>query len=143
MFIKQISVFVENRCGHIAEILDILAKNSIDISALSIADTTDFGVLRMIVNNPDLAEQTLKENGMAVKITEVLAIAVDDTPGGLLKALEALKKKDVTIEYMYAFVGKNSKKAMVVLRTDNYDDTIAALEADNIDVVTADDVSNM
>ena len=90
MYVKQISVFVENKFGRMAEILNALAEKSIDISALSLADTSEFGILRLIVDKPELAADVLKEEGVIVKISDILAIAIDDTPGGLAKALNVL-----------------------------------------------------
>lgn len=121
--IKQISIFVENKFGRLASIIDALGKNNIDISALSIADTTDFGILRIIVDKPEEAVLVLKENGVAVKCTDVIAVAIDDTPGGLSKVLEILTKEDITIDYMYAFVGKKEGKALMVVKTDDLEKT--------------------
>lgn len=116
MFVKQITVFVENKVGRLSEILDTLGKNDIDISALSLADTTDFGLLRLIVDKPEEALKTLAEHGVVAKITDVLAIAVNDTPGGLAGALKILTSENISVEYMYAFVGRYDD-ALVVLRT--------------------------
>ena len=129
MFIKQITVFAENKVGRLSEILTELGKNGIDISALSLADTTDFGLLRLIVDTPEKAISVLSDHGVAAKITEVLAIAVSDTPGGLAGALEILTKEKISVEYMYAFVGRH-KDAFVVLRTDS-DEKAAKVCADN------------
>ncbi len=123
VMIKQISIFVENKFGRLASIIDALGKNNIDISALSIADTTDFGILRIIVDKPEEAVLVLKENGVAVKCTDVIAVAIDDTPGGLSKVLEILTKEDITIDYMYAFVGKKEGKALMVVKTDDLEKT--------------------
>ena len=116
MKVKQISVFVENKSGNLADVTAILGENGIDISAMSLADTTDFGIARMIVSDPDKAVKILKEHGMAVKCTDVTAIAVSDVPGGLSEALKILKREKIEIEYMYAFVGQSNKGAMVVMR---------------------------
>lgn len=116
MTVKQISVFVENKSGNLADVTALLGENGIDISALSLADTTDFGIARMIVSDPDKAVKILKGQGMAVKCTDVTALAVDDVPGGLSEALKLLKQEKIEIEYMYAFVGKSNKGAMVVMR---------------------------
>mgnify|MGYP001425631329 CR=1 FL=1 len=140
MSVKQISVFVENKKGRLAEITAMLANNNIDISALSIADTTDFGILRLIVNNPDLAQKVLKDDGLAVKSTDVIAIGIDDVPGGLAKALDLLNKKDISIEYMYAFVGKSDKKAIVVIKTEMPELAVETLSKANIKVLTTDEV---
>lgn len=140
MFIKQLSIFVENRKGGIAEILSELGSNGIDICALSLADTTDFGILRLIVNNVEKAESVLREHGVAVKVTRVLGLAVDDRPGGLSSALVALNNGGIAVEYMYAFVGSNDKHAMVVLRTDNDQKAIETLKQAGVALLGANDV---
>ncbi len=141
MLIKQISIFVENKVGRLANIIDTLGKNNIDISALSIADTTDFGILRIIVDKPELALIALKEHGVTVKCTDVIALAIDDTPGGLSEVLSTLTKNDITIEYMYAFVGKKEGKALMVFKTDDLKKTETVLEADeHVTVVDLEDI---
>ncbi len=135
MTIKQISIFVQNKQGRLAEIIDILGKNNINICALSIADTTDFGILRVIVDEPDKAEQILKEAGLAVTITSVIAVGIDDNPGGLAKPLHILSAKSVTIEYVYAFVSKSDHKAYVIIKVDDKDKAIEALIANNVPVM--------
>ena len=117
--IKQISVFVENKSGRLSDILNVIGKNGIDISALSIADTTDFGIVRMIVNDPDKAAEILKSNNLVVKVTDVIALAVADKPGGLAGEIEKLKNSGISIEYMYAFIGKSDKGALVIVRVEN------------------------
>ncbi|WP_010243500.1 ACT domain-containing protein [Acetivibrio cellulolyticus] len=140
MLIKQISVFLENKSGRLAEVTQVLGQNNIDISALSIADTTDFGILRLIVNNPDKAEKVLKDNEFTVSSTNVIAIAVEDKPGGLSKALSLLDKQAIGIEYMYAFVGKTSDEAMVIIRVDETDKAIDALVKSGIKVLSSESV---
>ena len=140
MLIKQISVFLENKSGRLAEVTKILGENNIDISALSIADTTDFGILRLIVNNPDMAEKVLRENEFTVSTTNVIGIAVEDKPGGLNKALSVLEKGDIGIEYMYAFVGKASDEAMVIIRVDDSDKAIETLQNNGIKVLSSESV---
>lgn len=139
-FIKQISIFVENKHGRLAEILGIIGKNGIDISALSIADTTDFGILRMIVNDPERAYELLTKEGLAVKITDVIALAVKDSPGGLFGEVEKLRNADVNIEYMYAFIGKSDEGAMVIVRVDNPEEAMKALKGTGVHLVEAEDV---
>lgn len=129
MFIKQISIFLENKRGRLAEVTRILGENQIDINALSIADTADFGILRLIVDQPQKAHEILEQNGFAVSINEVIAIEVEHKPGGLSKALAVLNANDIGIEYMYAFVGNSeSKNAMVILRVENVDRAIQVLK---------------
>lgn len=141
MYVKQLSVFVENKFGRMAEILNALAEKSIDISALSLADTSEFGILRLIVDKPELAAGVLKEEGVIVKLSDVLAIAIDDTPGGLSKALNVLTNANVAIEYMYAFIGKADGKAMTVIRVDDEFKAIDALNAGGVTLLTTEDIS--
>jgi hypothetical protein len=140
MMVKQISVFLENKSGRLAEVTKILGANNIDISALSIADTTDFGILRLIVNKPEEAESILKQNGLTVSCTSVIAIAVEDEPGGLASALEVFEKEAIGIEYMYAFVGKSENEAMVILRVEDAARAITLLENKKIKVLPSDTV---
>jgi hypothetical protein len=137
MLVKQISVFLENKSGRLAEVTKVFGLNDININALSIADTTDFGVLRLIVNNPDKAEAILKENGFAVGNTDVMAIAVDDKPGGLSAALDILEAETISIEYMYAFVGKKTNRALVILKVDDSVRAIESLKKNNIRVLSS------
>ena len=141
MLIKQISIFVENKVGRLSSIIDVLGESKVDISALSIADTTDFGILRVIVDKPDVAIDALKEHGVAVKSTDVIALAIDDTPGGLSEVLATLTKNNITIEYMYAFVGKKEGKALMVFKTDDLVKTQKVLEED--EHVTVIDLSDI
>jgi len=142
MFIKQISIFVENKPGRISEIISLLGKNNIDIAALSLADTTNFGVLRIIVDDPLKTLSLLEADGVAVKVNNVIGIAVTNVPGGLANALTVLTTAGVTIEYIYAFVGRNDKGALVVLRTDNKEKAVQALLAEGITIIKESDVFN-
>ncbi len=141
MLVKQISVFLENKLGRLAEVTRVLGDNQIDISALSIADTTDFGILRLIVNHPDKAKQVLDKQGFAVSINEVIAVEVEDKPGGLAKALTILDKKGIGIEYMYAFVGNSgSRKAMVILRVEDPENALNILKDEDVNIKPSYDV---
>ena len=135
--IKQISVFVENKSGRLSDILNVIGKNGIDISALSIADTTDFGIVRMIVNNPDKAAEILKSNNLVVKVTDVIALAVADKPGGLAGEIEKLKNAGISIEYMYAFA--NGSDAAAVLKSDDPEKVVSILKESGFDVYSADE----
>lgn len=116
---KQLSVFVENKVGRLSAVLNVLKDNNIDISALSLADTSEYGILRLVVDKPDEAIVVLKESGVMVKCTQVIAAAIDDAPGGLAYLLSVLSDANVGIEYMYAFIGKAEGKAWTVLRVDD------------------------
>lgn len=138
--IKQISVFVENAKGKLSKITTVLAENGINIRALSIADTTDFGILRMIVQDPEKALAVLSENDIMVKATEVMVAEVSDEPAGLNKVLCLLKDNNVTLEYLYAFVTKRENEAYVVMKTDNSEVAEKALTAGGVRVLSAKEV---
>ncbi len=116
MHVKQISVFLENKPGRLSVATRVLADNEIDIRALSIAETTDYGILRLIVNKPDEAIAYLKAEDFAVSATTVIAIAIEDKPGGLTITLEALEKGNISVEYMYAFASNSGKEALVIMK---------------------------
>lgn len=128
MLIKQISVFVENKEGRLAEITETIAKAGVDIRALSIADTTDFGILRLIVDKPQETEKVLKDAGFTVSVTNVIAVGIDDVPGGFAKPMRVLADSHIDVEYMYAFISRDTKKAYVILRVNDNDTAIKALE---------------
>jgi hypothetical protein len=130
MKITQISVFLDNRAGRLAEMTQILENNHINIRALYVADTTDYGILRMIVDDPEKTRQVLRENGFTAKATEVLEVRMEDVPGGLHEIVETISAKDIAIEYLYAFTGKDNKdKASVVMKVSD-NDTVAELLKD-------------
>ena len=116
MLIKQLSVFVENKPGRLAAVIEALGKNNVNMSALSLADTSEYGILRVIVDNPEAAVEILKKIGVIVKITKVLAVSMDDTPGGLSKILDVFLKNGINVDYMYAFVGKTADRAVMVVK---------------------------
>lgn len=130
MTIKQISVFLENRPGTLAEATDALSKGGVNLRALCVADTRDFGILRVIVNDQAKALSVLKEAGYATTVTEVLAAIIPDDPGSLSKVLHALAKAGVSVEYTYAFLAeKVDNGAVVVLRVDDVDRAAQVLES--------------
>ena len=116
---KQISVFLENKAGRLARVTKVLGEASINIRALSIADTSDFGILRIIVNNPDKAYQILKDAGFTVSETEVIAVQVPDLPGSLAGVLEQMSEEKLNIEYLYAFLGTNQEDALVIFKVED------------------------
>lgn len=140
MFVKQISIFLENKSGRLAEVTSILCDSNIDISALSIADTTDYGILRLIVNKPEKAEEVLRSNGLTMSVTSVIAIGVKDEPGGLAKALRVLESGGIEIEYMYAFVSKREEEAMVIIKTGTPEKAVDLLKNNGIDVLSSEEV---
>ena len=140
MFVKQLSVFMENRPGRLAEITDVLSKNGIDIRALNIADTTDFGILRLIVSGPVKAESILRENSMTASITEVIAVSIEDSVGAFNYMISCLKDENISIEYIYSFIGEKSAKAMIVLKTSDIEASVKILRDHKVNVMTAKEV---
>jgi hypothetical protein len=137
MKVKQLSIFMENRAGRMAEIARQLGEARINIRALSLADTSDFGILRLIVNDVDKAMKILKDSGHTVSLTEVVAVEVPDSPGGLASVLEPLRDAGVNVEYMYAFVEKATDKAVVIFRFEDADEAVKVLAKVKISVLPA------
>jgi len=143
MTIKQLSVFVENRPGKLVEALETLADAKIDMRALSLADTSDFGILRIIVDKPDQALEVLTEAGYLVKSNDVLAVVIGDKPGGLSSVVRILANAGIDIEYTYAFVAHSKDKAYVIIRVDNNDDAIEVLEKNEVTLLDAKEMYGM
>lgn len=116
---KQISVFLENKSGRLAHVTKVLGDAGINIRALSIADTSDFGILRLIVNNPVKAYKILKEEGFTASETEVIAVRMPDSPGGLASVLDQMSEENLNIEYLYAFLGMTGNEALVVFKVED------------------------
>ena len=119
MSIKQLTVFVENKQGAVIPITDILSKNNINIRALSIAETQEFGILRLIVNDIEAAERILAEEGYLIKVTDVVGVKIGDAPGKLTEALKVLSENKINLEYLYAFMARTERHAYVVLRVED------------------------
>ena len=127
MKVEQISIFLENKSGRLAEVTGILAAAGVNIRALSLADTAEFGILRLIVDRNDQAKQALKDGGFTVGKTEVVALEVPDRPGGLAQILRALDVAGINVEYMYAFVQRSGDNAILIVRFEEPDKAIQAL----------------
>lgn len=140
MKVKQISVFLENKSGRLAAVTKMLADAGVNIRALSIADTSDFGILRLIVDKPDEAYNALKANEFTVSTTEVIAVEMPDNPGGLANVLEILVRENINIEYLYAFLAKPTNEALVVFRVEQVDSAIEILKNNNIKVVPGSEI---
>lgn len=143
MAIKQLTVFVENKQGSLVEITDTLAKNDINIRALSIAETEDFGILRLIVNDEKLAKKTLEDAGYLIKITDVVGVKIGDAPGKLTGALDVLDKAGINMEYLYAFMARTEKHAYVVLRVADNSLAEAVLENAGYHLITDADICKL
>ncbi len=142
MFAEQISIFIENKEGRLAEVTSILRDANVNIRALSLADTTDFGVLRLIVSDNKKAQAALKKEGFTVGITHVLAVEVKDEPGGLNDILDPLCENEVNVEYMYAFANSQSKNAIMIFRFDDHDKALKILAEKNIKVIPNHEICN-
>ena len=140
MIIKQLSVFLENKKGRLAAVMSELAGHNIDVSALSLADTTDFGVLRLIVNRPEAAKRVLTDSGVTVRITDMVATVMADRPGGAAEVVSLLSDADIAIEYMYACTGRVGGKALVVMRVDDIEKAEAILLAGGFAAENPEDV---
>ena len=143
MAIKQLTVFVQNKKGTVVAVTDILAKNNIDLRALSIAETQDFGILRLIVNDERSAEAVLTESGYIIKVIDVVGVKISDKPGKLTEALDVLDKADINVEYLYAFMARTEKHAYVVLRVEDNDVAEAALINAGFKMISEADVKKL
>lgn len=143
MAIKQLTVFVPNQKGAMVAVTDILAKNSINLRALSIAETEDFGILRLIVNDETTAEKVLGEQGYLIKVVDVVGVKIGDQPGKLTAALDVLDKADINVEYLYAFMARTEKHAYVVLRVEDNNHAETALTTAGFKLITEADVNKL
>ncbi len=140
MSVKQLSVFLENTPGKLADFTTLLGDHGIDLVSLMVADTTDFGILRGITPDYERAYQLITEAGYTVKLSDVLAVSVADEPGGLAKALRALSSRGVTLEYLYSFVRSSSGSALIILRVDKPDEAVQALNEAGVKLLTQEDI---
>ena len=143
MKVSQLSVFIENKSGRLADVTRALADADINIRALSIADTIDYGLLRLIVNDPVAARNALSVAGFTVTLPDVLAIVVPDKPGGLAGIIEILAGTGINIEYMYAFVGTSGENAIVVFRIERLDEAITTLQQRGVRILTGDELHSL
>ena len=135
MKVEQISIFIENKSGRLAEVTGILGDAGVNIRALSLADTSDFGILRLIVDRTDLAKETLKKHNFTVNKTEVIAVEVPDRPKGIHSILSILDAESVNVEYMYAFVERCGENAVIIFRFDDIDQAIKVLNKNDIAIL--------
>ncbi len=143
MKVEQISIFIENKSGRLAEVTGVLGKTGINIRALSLADTSDFGILRLIVDDSQKALKVLKEQRFTVSITEVIGIEVPDSPGGLTSILQLLDQHNVNVEYMYAFAERVGNNAIIIFRFDNVDEAISALSSHGVKILPSERITSI
>lgn len=140
MTVKQISVFIENKAGGLAIVTDVLAKENINIRALSMAETSDFGILRLIVDDAFKAANALREDGHIVSVTDVIAVAGDDKPGSIAKIMDVLAKENMSLDYAYAFFAKKENLAYMIIRVEENDKAIKILNQNGIHIASEDEI---
>ena len=138
MIIKQLSVFLEDRSGRLTDLTQILAEHEINITALSVAETADYGIVRMVVGKPDIAQKFLREAGFSVRLTDVVCVNMPDQPGALHEVLKILANNSINVDYMYAF--SNKDVALAVIRTADIDSTIEVLEQNEMQLLRQSDI---
>ena len=143
MKITQISVFLDNRSGVLAELTEYLGSNGVNIRALNVAESRDFGVIRMIVADPDRVAELLRDKGYSTQKVDVIAVHVHDEPGGLGKALRALADQHLNVDYLYTFLDKSGDKAIVIMRVDNYEFATSILSRNGFGLLNQADVGKL
>ena len=143
MKIKQLSIFLQNRMGSLSKPLEVLSENDINIRAMCMADTSEFGILRLVVDNPLKGKEVLEENNFLVKITEIIGVEMNDAPGGLTSVLNIIKENNIDLEYLYAFTHDKADKAILLLHTDDIDNLINVLTEKDITITPAEEVYNL
>lgn len=143
MIIKQLSIFVENKPGRLAEVTKAIGDAGVDIRALSIADTSDFGILRLIVNRPEDAVKALRDAEMTVSLTDVLAVGINDAPGAFAEVVRLLSDENIGIEYMYAFISRKENQAFIILRIEEVERAVALLQANHVPLITGQEIYEM
>lgn len=143
MYVKQISVFIENQPGKLADFAELLGREGIDLVALSIADTTNFGILRCIVCDWERAEKVMTESGYTARVTDVLAVSVPDRPGGMAAAIRALTDAGISIEYLYSFVRTAGSNALLIFRVEELEKASSVLKASGITIISQEEVRTL
>ncbi|WP_295603961.1 acetolactate synthase [uncultured Methanobrevibacter sp.] len=143
MKIKQLSIFLQNRMGSLSKPLEVLTVANVNIRAMCMADTSEFGILRLVVDDPEKGKEALEENNFLVKITEIIGVEMNDTPGGLTTVLDIIKENLIDLEYLYAFSHDKEGKAILLLHADDIDNLITVLTDSNIPIVSAEEVYNL
>lgn len=143
MKIKQLSIFLQNEIGSLSKPLEVLSDNDINIRAMSMADTSEFCILRLVVDNPEKGKNILEENDFLVKTVEIIGVEMNDAPGGLTTVLKTLKNSNINLEYLYAFTHEKAGKAILLLHSDDLDALIKAFDDNDIPVIKSEEVYNL
>ena len=143
MKIKQLSIFLQNRMGSLSKPLEVLSENGINIRAMCMADTSEFGILRLVVDNPLKGKEVLEESNFLVKITEIIGVEMNDAPGGLTDVLKVIKDNEIDLEYLYAFTHDKVDKAILLLHADDIDNLIKVLEDNAMVIVPSEEIYDL
>ena len=143
MKIKQLSIFLQNRMGSLSKPLEVISNANVNIKAMCMADTSEFGILRLVVDDPLKGKEALEENNFLVKITDIIGVEMDDTPGGLTTVLNIIKEHEIDLEYLYAFTHEKAGKAILLLHSDELDKLIDVLKDNDIPLVPAKEVYSL
>lgn len=143
MKIKQLSIFLQNKLGSLSKPLEVLSDAGVNIRAMCMADTSEFGILRLVVDNPIKGKEALENNNFLVKITDIIGVEMNDTPGGLTTVLKIIKEHEIDLEYLYAFTHDKQDKAILLLHADDLDNLISTLEENDITVVPSKEVYDL
>ncbi|WP_296808865.1 acetolactate synthase [uncultured Methanobrevibacter sp.] len=143
MKIKQLSIFLQNRMGSLSKPLEVLTVADVNIRAMCMADTSEFGILRLVVDDPDKGKEALEQNNFLVKITEIIGVEMHDAPGGLTSVLNIIRDNNIDLEYLYAFTHEKEGKAILLLHADDIDALIDVLNKNNIPIVPSDEVYSL
>ena len=143
MKIKQLSIFLQNRMGSLSKPLEVLSENGINIRAMCMADTSEFGILRLVVDDPLKGKEVLEESNFLVKITEIIGVEMNDTPGGLTDVLKVIKDNQIDLEYLYAFTHDKVNKAILLLHADDIDNLIKVLEDNAMVIVPSEEIYDL
>ena len=143
MKIKQLSIFLQNKMGSLAKPLEVLTVADVNIRAMCMADTSEFGILRLVVDNPEKGKEALEQNNFLVKMTEIIGVEMNDAPGGLTHVLKIIRDNNIDLEYLYAFTHDKADKAILLLHSSDIDKLIEVLENNNITIVKSEEVYNL
>ena len=143
MKIKQLSIFLQNRMGSLSKPLEVLSEADVNIRAMCMADTSEFGILRLVVDEPEKGKEVLEENNYLVKTTEIIGVEMNDTPGGLTSVLNVIKGHEIDLEYLYAFTHDKADKAILLLHADDIDNLIKVLTDNDITIISAEEAYSL
>lgn len=143
MKIKQLSIFLQNKMGSLAKPLEVLTVADVNIRAMCMADTSEFGILRLVVDNPEKGKEALEQNNFLVKMTEIIGVEMNDAPGGLTSVLKTIRDNNIDLEYLYAFTHDKADKAILLLHADDIEKLIEVLQNSNITIVPSEEVYNL